>query len=148
MRPLISDVKRTLISNVNEAIEVWARSCQGGSADECVSLADTIAEGKEGAPKNTDVATKLYVAACRLEVDYCEHTGDMVVKLGGPAEVAAAAYAKDCDKYKDSEACGRLGQMYRAGKGVPRDPAKGTQLLTAACDNGEGYDWACAELSG
>ncbi len=127
-------------------VSVWARSCEGGSADECESLAGVVVNGKFGVPKNTEIGVKLYMAACALDVGYCEDAGKNVLKYGGDIKLAVAALTKDCDKYKDSDGCGRLGQLYIEGKGVPKDPAKGRQLLAAACDNGEGYDWACDEL--
>jgi hypothetical protein len=144
--------QRLLAGNGTQAdpaagVGVWARACQGGSADECDSLGDVIAEGKYGVPRDKELGMKLFMTACTLEVAYCESSGDKIRSLGGDSKVAAIAYKQDCDEYKDSGGCGRLGQMYIRGEGVPMDAAKGKKLLVAACDNGEGYDWACDELN-
>jgi TPR repeat protein len=48
---------------------------------------------------------------------------------------AQGIFEKACNA-NTYEACASLGLMYQQGKGVKKDPKKGTELLTKACKGG------------
>ena len=56
------------------------------------------------------------------DTHYCETAGDTAASAG-VFDRAALYWAKDCDKYDDSEGCGKLGLLLMEGQGVDRDEA-------------------------
>lgn len=68
-----------------------------------------------------------------------------VLRALGQNKKAFTRYQQTCDVHKLSDGCVGLAQLYRTGKGVPRDQGKARDLLRDACfkkDNG----WACLHL--
>jgi len=126
--------------NYQKAAEYWECGCEADDAGACRRLGILSMQGM-GAPSELGRAEELLQVACEEgDGDGCAWLGLLWVQMGEkkPAE-AIPWIRKGCDM-GGTMACGRLGAAYVLGKYVDRqDLPQGKMLLSAACEQGDGY---------
>ena len=130
--------------DLGKGVAVLQRACKGGDGDVCYELGRVLAGGKYGVPKDLEGALVADRLACVSEPYYCNDAARTALKLGKDAEGFKWA-KRGCDG-DDDEACTRLGDLYRDGRGVAKDEAEAKKIWTRACNNGEGWDDACKRI--
>ncbi len=123
-------------ADVPLAIEVLSTACEGGDGQACTALGVVYRDQEKDEAK----AGEAYMKGCLAgDGKACPEAGLMAPDL----ETAAKAFIAGCDA-GDQKSCANLGIIYVNGKGVPRNPAKGKELLTTACEAEVGF--ACTAL--
>lgn len=130
--------------DLDKGVAVLQRACKAGDGDVCYELGRVLAGGKYGVTKDLEAAYVADRAACLYEAYYCNDTARTALKLGKDAEGFKWA-KRGCDG-DDDEACTRLGDLYRDGRGVAKDENEAKKVWGRACNNGEGWDDACKRL--
>ncbi len=134
----------TVKQDANKGLELLQRSCRGGSADMCYEVGRTLAAGKYGLAKDPAGAYAADRSACLMEAIYCNDAARTALKVGKEQEAFRWA-TRGCED-DDVEACTRLGDLYRDGRGVAKDEAKAKQIWTKGCEDGNGWEDACKRL--
>lgn len=126
------------------ALDLLGRACKGGDGSVCWELARVLAGGKHGVTKDLPAALVADRAACLSEAWFCGDAARTALTNGKEEESFKFA-TRGCDA-NDDEACTRLGDLYRDGRGVARDEAKARALWAKACQNGENWEDACKRI--
>jgi hypothetical protein len=137
-----------------EAAPLYDQACVGGNAGACNRLG-SMNESGEGVAKDPARAAGLYDQACEGgDINGCSNEEGHYSKAceGGDANGCSnidrllkqefTIYSKACEG-GDANGCSFLGDYYRAGIGVAKDPDKARQFLTKGCNMGDqvGCDW-------
>jgi TPR repeat protein len=110
-----------------QALRLNERSCAGGSSLACWSVARELR--KAGDPR----APELVRRSCDMGVPQaCVALGRDALDRGDDA-AAVEAYQVACQVGAGAFGCDALAELHFAGRGVPRDPVKGRELLESAC---------------
>lgn len=130
--------------DVARGLDLLQRSCRGGSADMCYEVGRTLAAGRHGLAKDPEGAYAADRAACLMEPYYCNDAARTALKVGKEQEAFRWA-TRGCED-DNPDACVRLGDLYRDGRGVAKDEAKARALWTKDCEDGKGWEDACKRL--
>ena len=120
------------------------KACQAGDGMGCVELGvamldnNKLAGGAQYAFRRACYGGGEFEGCTWLGTLYVEGKGGMSVS----PKVGAKFFEKGC-KEGSARACGALGELYKAGKGVDKDPAKAKELFAKACNAGD--DKACRQ---
>jgi hypothetical protein len=126
------------------AIGLLDKTCQAGDGMGCVELGIAMLTEK----KLAGGAQYAFRRACYGggEFEGCTWLGTLYVEGKGGMSVSpkigAKFFEKGC-KEGSARACAGLAELYTAGKGVGKDPAKAKQLFAKACNAGD--DKACKQ---
>jgi hypothetical protein len=128
-------------SNPVLAASFYGKGCDLGDLDACAGLGTCFARGT-GVPPDTARARELFGRACEGHKGIgCKGLGDLARDVD-PAQ-AVGFYRQSCD-LGYAGGCSYLGDAMVGGLGIPRDRARGLELLRRGC-KGE-YGWACQRL--
>ncbi len=127
----------------DDAAECKAQ-CELGNADSCYNLAAMTNAGRGGLTADREAATALYDKAC--EGDNLQACTMLVYRLDWKAESerVMGLLQKTCEG-GDAVACRVFGDELILGNRLPKDPARGEQLLVGACAMAEMF--ACVNLA-
>ena len=146
---------RGLTKDNKRAVELLQRACEAGDASGCNKLAFMYYRGA-GVKKNQQRVLGLWQLACEMgEGAGCSNLAgfysrgwlwwDMSKFVSGESKDSALAsklYRRAVELYQlgcesgDALNCRSLGDMYREGSGVNKDPNRAAQLFGQACDLG------------
>jgi TPR repeat protein len=117
------------------ALALAVRGCDGGGDSVCVTVAEWLVGGKK-VPKDTARAVQAARRACTRDPDLCTLVLGDVKKAGD--DVALFDIAKNgCEKAdpkRKDDPCLVLGDLYTAGTGTAKDPAKARDAWKAGCE--------------
>ncbi len=120
------------------AIALYDKACQAGDGAGCVELG----VAKLAEKKLSNDAQYAFRRACYGggELEGCAWLGTLYVEGKGGMTVSPKIGAKFFDKgckEGSARACAGLADLYKAGKGVDKDPAKAKELYAKACNAGD-----------
>ena len=127
------------------AVTLYRRACDAGHAFGCAKLGEMLLDGK-GVAADENEALRLFERGCAQgqaaqgEALSCANLGNLfergrVVKRD--TKKAHALYEQACRvDVGQVHGCYRLGRMLALGIGRAPEPARASELLTAACDKG------------
>lgn len=131
------------------ALSHYATACDGGIPWGCYRVATDTLEVSNDPSLRVD-AHRFATFACESGLAAaCTHRGRLLASgWGVDAPDPSAAFAQFTRACEGDEAwgCTFLGQALLGGLGTTRDAARGTELLTRACDGGNAV--ACRSLAG
>lgn len=104
------EVGKGVRQDSSKAVELYGIGCNGGDLSSCTGLAVQYFEGK-GVPKDINRAIKIHMDTCLRSPN------------AGSASGSYGTYS-----------CLYLGQMYKNGKGVPKNKVLAKNWLGLACD--------------
>ncbi len=119
------------------AAAAYKQACDAGRGWGCMRLGMLYEQGLGGSGEPTR-ALVFYTRACHGgHAPGCTRVGVVHLTRGTAAEQEEGAswLLRACEG-DDAEACGLLAVLYETGQGVPRDPARATELQRKACDGG------------
>ena len=137
------------------AARLWGEACEGGNPTGCYELAIVYRDGEGVAADHKKEAKLLGLACDGAEGRACFNLGLAADPWGkdSPAaspkqqQAATAYYERGCAA-GHQESCVNLGGRLVAGRGAPKDVARGVKLLETACyTNDERMGAACYTLS-
>ncbi len=126
------------------ALALLDKACLAGDGAGCVELGVAKLADK----KLAGDAQYAFRRACYGggEFDGCAWLGTLYVEgkggMSASPKVGAKFLEKGC-KEGSARACASLGELYKAGKGVDKDPAKAKEMFAKACNGGD--DKACKQ---
>lgn len=124
------------------ALALAIKGCDGGGDSVCVTVAEWLVSGKK-VPKDAAGAVSAAKRACMRDADLCTLVLPEVKKAGDDAALFAIA-KHGCEKapkpVSRDEPCLLLGDLYTAGSGTAKDPAKARDAWKAGCDAAK--EWA------
>jgi TPR repeat protein len=102
--PPSKDIGAVIVHDDGRAVQAWTEACDQGSAPACVWVAEVYAQ-----------------------------VSNEPNAVGRDDAQAARYFRKGCDG-KNAGGCAGLSRLYRAGRGVPKDPEMARQLLKRALE--------------
>jgi uncharacterized protein len=123
-----------------KAAEYYDKACRLGSSVGCAALGELYEKG-HGVPATLERAVRLYTTSCVCGSSYgCLNAARLAeqeasVKLADALYgIAAKLNRTECDS-GDPYYCSLLGDQYRDGHGVPKDPKRAAELYEYGCRN-------------
>jgi TPR repeat protein len=114
-----------------------ARACEADNVHACARLGERLLHGE---PERADQATasraaSLFKRACEAHVGHgCAGLGHLALAAGDLPR-ARAHYESGC-RWGDNRACNAMGDFYRDGRGVQRNPRRAHRYYMRACSVG------------
>jgi TPR repeat protein len=141
-----------LPQDLQRAAEILHQACERHSAYDCAREADLYFENADDYPGRMADALVPYARACDfydavpcarlarlLSDDMASGHFDLptdIPRAKALAPKAVALVTHDCNRRDDFQACYELGMLLNLGLGVPADLAKGSKLISDACERG------------
>lgn len=134
--------------DVEKAVSLWQRGCDGGGTEACVKLGNLYAKGRE-VERDWEKAEKLFKKACDAgDMRGCNNYASTLYKNNEETEEltrrVAGIYEKTCKK-GFGMSCYNLGEYYLKGKGVERSEEQALALYKESCS--KGYARGCFDLA-
>jgi len=132
-----------VVRDPERAADAYEQACGAGLGWSCVRLG-MLHEKGQGVSHEPARALALYTKTCDGGfAPGCTRAGVVHLTRGTAAdqEEAASWFLRAC-RGNDAEGCGLLAVLHETGQGVPRDPARATELQRKACDGG--FQPSCA----
>lgn len=122
------------------ARELLARACQFGAEDACWDMAERLASGSDGLPRDAPRSLSFLRHACDQREAHlivppvvgraCNEAG-VRLRSGEPA-LAVELFRRACE-LENAEGCGHLARAYALGEGVVADPSVSGKARSDAC---------------
>ena len=117
------------------AADAFGKACDKGEGAACTALGEMKFQGL-GVAKDAKGAQPVLEKACELgDFAGCNDVG--LVLVGTDPTGAMKYFEKACNS-SSQLGCLGLGQIYRGGRGVPKDEKRGRELIKKACDGNVG----------
>lgn len=115
---------------------LYEKACLGGDTMGCSNLGFVYHQGREGQPKDPELAKKFFTLGCDGgDPKSCSMLGVMLAKgIGTTADLprALAITERACAQGLGS-ACTDLGNTYRQGTNAPKDPKRAAEFFKKSC---------------